>query len=96
MSNIIQLLERMGQDADLQNPLSLADAISTSNLTPELKLALSNNDITSLEKQLDVCPDIVCMMAPAESDKPTEDDKPADESQPQDKDNTTSNIKLSA
>ncbi|MDO6639077.1 hypothetical protein BCU94_18325 [Shewanella sp. 10N.286.52.C2] len=91
MSNIIQLLERMGQDADLQNPLSLADAISTSNLTPELKQALSSNDITSLEKQLDICPDIVCMMLPAEGEKPAEDEKPADESQPEDKDNDPSN-----
>ncbi|WP_144206802.1 hypothetical protein [Shewanella donghaensis] len=91
MSNIIQLLERMGQDADLQNPQLLADAISTSSLTPELKQALLNNDTSSLEKQLDICPDVVGLMVL------TEDDQPEDEGQPSEKvDSGVADLRMTA
>lgn len=40
MSNIIQLLEKLGQDANLQTPEAFEQAIATSNLSDELKAAL--------------------------------------------------------
>ena len=67
-SNIIQLLERMGQDANLQTPAEFEQIISESELSNELKQSLINKDAISLEKQLDVCPDVVCIMVAHEED----------------------------
>ena len=72
MSNIIQLLERMGQDASLQNSASMEQVIEQSELSAELKGVLLNKDTVTLERQLDVCPDVVCIMIPAEDENPDE------------------------
>ncbi|MPY23393.1 hypothetical protein [Shewanella sp. YLB-07] len=61
-SNIIQLLARMGQDASLQTPAEFEQVIRESELSNELKQSLINKYAISLEKQLDVCPDVVCIM----------------------------------
>ncbi|QDO85478.1 hypothetical protein FM037_22255 [Shewanella psychropiezotolerans] len=68
MSNIIQLLERMGQDSELQTEQSFEQAIQESALTHELKQSLLNRDDISLKRQLDVCPDVVCAMVAHEED----------------------------
>ena len=73
MSNVIQLLERLGEDASLQTESALS-VIENANLDAELKESLINKDVTSLERQLDVCPDIVCLILPAEDDDQGEDD----------------------
>ncbi|MCE9685485.1 hypothetical protein LZP73_04535 [Shewanella sp. AS16] len=78
MSNIIQLFERMGQDAGLQNHDAQLTAIQATELTAELKQALLANDAVSLERQLNINPDIFCAMVPAEDEQPTEE-APADE-----------------
>lgn len=69
MSNVIQLLERLGQDASLQEPTDLNAVIVEADLNDELKQALLTKNTVSLEKQLDVCPDIVCVLVPAEDDE---------------------------
>ena len=69
MSNIIQLLERMGQDASLQTETNFEQAIAESALTESLKQALINKDDISLKRELDVCPDVVCIMLPAEDEE---------------------------
>ncbi|MCL1146791.1 hypothetical protein L2747_12355 [Shewanella marinintestina] len=69
MSNIIQLLERMGQDASLQTETNFEQAIAESALTESLKQALTNKDDISLKRELDVCPDVVCIMLPAEDEE---------------------------
>ena len=73
MSNVIQLLERLGQDASLQEPTDLNAVIAEADLNEELKQALLTKNTVSLEKQLDVCPDIVCVQIPAEDEEDDED-----------------------
>ncbi|WP_077754460.1 hypothetical protein [Shewanella psychrophila] len=78
-SNIIQQLERMGQDASLQATAEFEQIVNDSTLDNELKQSLLNKDVISLEKQLDVCPDIVCVLVAHEED---EDDSIDVESSP--------------
>jgi len=73
MSNVIELLERMGKDASLQTQQSFEKAIQESELTSELKQTLINRDDISLKRELDICPDVVCIFLPAEDEKPNED-----------------------
>ncbi|WP_108945775.1 hypothetical protein [Shewanella halifaxensis] len=81
MSNIIQLLERMGQDASLQIETNFEQAIAESALTESLKQALINRDDISLKRELDICPDIYCVFAPAEDEEPTEESTEKDDSE---------------
>lgn len=76
MSNIIQLLEKMGAEASLQPAQSAELAIAQSELSDELKDTLRNRDTLSLEHQLDICPDIVCLVAGPEDEPQPEDDEP--------------------
>ncbi|MCL1041856.1 hypothetical protein L2712_09410 [Shewanella marisflavi] len=75
MPNIIQLLERMGQDATLQNEANFQQAITESTLSTTLKASLLNRDDISLKRELDVCPDIVCIMLPAEDEPEQEEER---------------------
>jgi len=81
MSNIIQLLERMGQEANLQDKDKLEQAIETAELEHSLKKSLLNKDKSTLERQLDICPDIVAFLFPAEDDQPQkeEEEQPKEE-----------------
>ena len=74
MSKIIQVLEQMANDASLQNEQAIAQLLATTDVNTEQAEAITNKDITSLERQLDVCPDIYCLLVPAEDDEPAEDD----------------------
>ncbi len=71
-SNIIQLLERMGQDASLQSTAEFQQVVSESTLSKDLKQSLLNKDIISLEKQLDTCPDVYCAFLAPEDDESIE------------------------
>lgn len=84
MTTITQVLEQMGQHANLQNNAEVEEFINQAELSIELKNALINKDTVSLERQMDVCPDIVCFLVPAEDDQPAEEDS---------KDNSETNIK---
>lgn len=84
MTTITQVLEQMGQDAKLQNSAQVKEFIEHTELSIELKNALITKDTVSLERQMDVCPDIVCFLVPAEDDQPAEDDS---------KENSDTNIK---
>ncbi|WP_192022239.1 MULTISPECIES: hypothetical protein [Shewanella] len=78
MSTIIKLLERMGRDAILSNSAEFQAAINDTNLSPELKNALMNKDAQAIVNQLDVCPDIYCLLFPAdenENENENEDSK---------------------
>ncbi len=82
MSTVIKLLERLGQDSSLQLKENVEALLADANLDEELKTALLNKDVVSLERQLDVCPDIFCMMFPAE-DEPKEDEGEGEEEKQQ-------------
>ncbi|AQS39580.1 hypothetical protein Sps_04495 [Shewanella psychrophila] len=89
MSNIIQLLERMGQDSELQTEQSFEQAIQDSALTNELKQSLLNRDNISLKRQLDVCPDVVCILLPSE-----DEDKSDEKDETEDKQNDIRTLKV--
>ncbi|WDE03314.1 hypothetical protein SG34_018145 [Thalassomonas viridans] len=75
MSNIIQLLERMGQEANLQKQDTLEQAIKKADLKQSLKESLLNKDKLALERQLDICPDIVAFLFPAEDEQPQKEEE---------------------
>lgn len=76
MPKVIQVLSQMGSNAALQKEDAIENLLEAAELSDEITEAISNKDITSLERQLDVCPDIVCIVAPAEND---DDDEKGDE-----------------
>ncbi len=79
MSSIIKLLERMGQDSTLTDSKESSEkAINKADINNELKQALINKDVQAIVNQLDVCPDIYCLLFPADEteeseEKPSED-----------------------
>ena len=78
MSKVIQVLEAMAQEAnvDIEQLLTIAEIDSTQ------AEAIVTKDITSLKKQLDICPDFVCALIPAEDDEAEkEEDKNEDDVQ---------------
>ncbi len=93
MSNIIQLLERMGQDSELQTEQSFEQAIQDSALTNELKQSLHNRDDINLKRQLDVCPDVVCILLPSE-DEDEDEDKSDEKDETEDKKNDIRTLKV--
>ena len=74
MSKVIQVLEQMGSDANLQNEQAIEQLLATTEVNAEQAEAIINKDVTSLERQLDVCPDVVCFILPAEDDEEEKDD----------------------
>lgn len=94
MSNIIQLLEKMGQDASLQTPEAYQQAIATSGLSDELKAVLAqqtpqnlmilapdeNNAKALLEKELNVTKPVCGLILPADDDDGSEQDSNAEKS----------------
>ena len=80
MSNVIDFLERMGQDAQLRQAsqreieLALADA----QIDPEIQVAILAKDQSVLERLLghvNVC----CMLAPAKEDEKEEESPSRDD-----------------
>ena len=74
MSKVIQVLEQLGQDANLQTAASIEFYVNNAELENELTEALVNKDVSSLERSLDICPDIVCVVVTPDNDEPSEDD----------------------
>ncbi|MCL1043766.1 hypothetical protein L2737_00235 [Shewanella electrodiphila] len=78
MSSIIKLLERMGQDSTLTDSKESSEkAINKADINNELKQALINKDVQAIVNQLDVCPDIYCLLFPADEEEAEE--KPAED-----------------
>ena len=75
MSKVIQVLEQMASDASLQSEQAIEELLATTAVNAEQVEAIINKDVISLERQLDVRPDIVCFVAPAEDEDEEKDDK---------------------
>jgi len=75
MSQVIKLLERMASDATLQTEDNVKNLVESSELSEELKTSFLNKDTVALSKQLDIAPDVVCFVLPAEDDEPSEGDE---------------------
>ena len=78
MTKAIQVLEQMANDASLQNPQATEQLLIDNNIEESIAAAIINKDVISLERQLDVRPDIVCFVAPAEDDDEEKDDDNGD------------------
>ena len=77
MSKAIEVLTQMSSNASLQtenNEHALEQLLIATDLESEQAEAIINRDVTSLERQLDICPDIVCVVVPAEDDDEKDDD----------------------
>lgn len=72
MQNIVQLLANIAQDASLQNSEALASYLETQELSAEVKAAILANDTQALARMLDVVPDIVCIILPADDEEEAE------------------------
>ena len=80
MKNVTQVLASMGASAELQSPESVAEFVNRSELSAEMQTALIEQDATTLERNLDICPDIVCIILAPEDDEPEEtEDAPNEE-----------------
>lgn len=73
MSKVIQVLEQMGSDASLQSEQAIEQLLTAAEVNVEQAEAIISKDVISLERQLDVCPDIVCLIVPAEDDDENEE-----------------------
>jgi len=73
MSKVVEILALMGQEAniDIESLLTQVD-INQSK-------AILNKDVTALERQLDICPDIKCFIIPAEDDEPSDEEESENE-----------------
>jgi hypothetical protein len=74
MSKVIQVLEQMSRDANGQNDDAINNLLAAAQLDTEITTAIINKDVITLERQLDVRPDIVCIIAPAEDDDDDENE----------------------
>ena len=79
MTKVIQVLEQMANDASLQTEQAIEQLLTTTEVDAEQAEAIISKDVTSLERQLDVCPDIVCLILPAEDDDEEKDDDKDDD-----------------
>lgn len=80
MSNLIQVLAKMASDSSLHNEAAIEALLASNDINTEQSEAIIAKDVTSLERQLDICPDIVCVLLPAEDDDvPTEDESENEE-----------------
>ena len=78
MSKVIQVLEQMGSDANLQKEQSeqaIEQLLTATEVNAEQAQAIITKDVISLERQMDVCPDIYCVLLPAEDDEKSEEDE---------------------
>ncbi len=74
MSEVIQLLEALGQQAG-PGPVSdadLRDAVDRIELAPELRSALLARDVVALNRLLKGRTNLMLLLAPAESETPAE------------------------
>lgn len=72
MTNVIKTLAQLASDACLQSPQATEQLLINNNIEEAIAKAIISKDVVSLERQLDVCPDIVCLVAPAEDEEENE------------------------
>ncbi|WP_394199895.1 hypothetical protein [Shewanella waksmanii] len=76
VSTITQLLEQLGQDANLQiDSAQRQAAIAAADISNELKQALIQADSLAVKNQLDVCPDVYCVFVAHEEEDDADDSR---------------------
>jgi hypothetical protein len=78
MNNVIRVLEQMANDSSFQNEQAVEALITAAEINAEQSAAIITKDINSLERQLDICPDFVCAMFPAEDDESNKENEEED------------------
>ena len=80
MTTVIETLSQIASDASIQSAEDITQLLNDNKIDEEIANSIITKDVTSLERQLDVCPDIVCFVAPAEDDdEESEDDQGSNE-----------------
>ena len=80
MTTVIDTLTQLASNASLQTPAATEQLLSANNIEEAVADAILAKDVVSLERQLDVCPDIACLLVPAEDDEEEkQDDKDTSE-----------------
>jgi hypothetical protein len=80
MTKAIELLERFGQDAGLRAQIldEVQNALSRSDISPELAAALTSGNQSALDTLLGARTNVACMVFPAKDDE-DEEEKPDDD-----------------
>ena len=89
MSNVIDFLERFGQDAGLRHAPSdaVAEALKSAGIDPELRAAILANDQRTLEALLGADTNVCCMTnKPEDEEEEPEEDDEEDEDEDEDED----------
>ena len=89
MSNVIDFLERFGQDADLRYATSemMEEALRGAGIDPALRAAILGKDQQTLEALLGAVPNICCTTHKEdEEEEETEEDEDEDEDEDDDED----------
>jgi hypothetical protein len=85
MSDVIDLLERMGQDAQWshvsQDDIELALALANAKVDPDLQFAILGNDQLRLEELLGVPPFCAMQFPGEEEEEDDSEEKPAPENE---------------
>lgn len=90
MSAVINLLERLGEDATLRG-VDLDQAVTgAAQLDPAVKEAIRSGDQRMLEKLLGVQTNVCCGLHPAKEDEEDDGEEPLDDDGDDDSDDVTS------
>ena len=75
MSNVIDFLERMGQDAQLRyaKSIEVEQALVRAEIDPSVRAAILGEDQSLLEALLGATTNVCCMVHPADDDEDDED-----------------------
>ena len=92
MSDVIDLLEKLGQDADLRyaSKDAIAAALSNAGLEPRLQSAILNKDQRALEALLGSDTNVCCLIHSPDDDE----DEDEDEEHEDDKEEVTSRRRM--
>jgi hypothetical protein len=77
----LKLLELISQQTELNIP----ELTSKTGYTAHEVESFIGSDLTSLAKQLDICPEIICFIFPAEDDDESEGEDDDNQEKPSDK-----------
>jgi hypothetical protein len=81
VSNVIELLERFGQDADMRYASEdvIAEALGNAGIEPQLQSAILNKDQSALEALLGADTNVCCMIHTPDDDEEEEDEEHEDD-----------------
>jgi hypothetical protein len=94
VSNVIDFLERFGQDADMRyaSEDAIAEALGNAGIEPRLQSAILSNDQGALKALLGADTNVCCMVHAPDDDE--DDDEDEDEEHEDDKEKVTSGHRL--